>query len=232
MDGARFLGAAGAGAAQVEDEDLVARAVHARDRAARKRMARRSRRYAPFAVGRSRPVHARRWSIARAPSRVKASRNASSSMARRRCGGFRSASRAGRGTALLRERRQRSLPEGDFLDAAPAKMSVDPRNDHRGAVLRFQRERAVHSEHQSCGGGGASGSRFAPRGGHCSSIGRAKARDRLADDRGPVGDQACFAQAPRGQRLPIIAGMNAANGLARERARFIMASARKVTMAG
>ena len=78
------------------------------------------------------------------------------------------------------ERRQRTLAEGDLLDAAPAEMGVDPRDDDRGAVLRLEREGAVDPEHQRRGLRPAlRGRALAARGGHCSWIGRAwRARSR------------------------------------------------------
>jgi A/G-specific adenine glycosylase len=93
------------------------------------------------------------------------------------------------------------LPEGDLADASPAEMGVRPSYDHRGAVLRLEREGAFNPQHQ----GRASDWRvqIAFRGSRRPlQLDRpGVARKRLAHDCGPIGDQARFAQAARGQRL-------------------------------
>ena len=107
----------------------------------------------------------------------------------------------GAGAALLLERRQRALPEGDLVDASPAEMRVHPGHDHRGAVLRLERESAFDPQHQGRGNGRRVGIAFGgPR--RPLQLDRpGVTRERFADDRRPIGDQARFAQAPRGQRL-------------------------------
>ena len=81
-----------------------------------------------------------------------------------------------------------------------------PGQDHRGAVLRLERKSALDPEHQ--------------RRGTCRSVRIAFGGsrrplqldrpgvpgERFADNLRPVGDQACFAQAPRSQRLGDQAG--------------------------
>ena len=116
-------------------------------------------------------------------------------------GGLSRIGRDRRDAALVLERRQRALAEGDLVDAAPAEMGVHPGDDDRGAVLRLERECALDPEHQRRGlrrrFGVASGGPRRPL-----ELDRAGvAGEGLADDRRPVRDQARFAEAARGQRL-------------------------------
>jgi A/G-specific adenine glycosylase len=116
-------------------------------------------------------------------------------------GGFRCVRGERRRAALLLERRQRALPEGDLVDASPAKMRVHPSQDHRGAVLRLEREGALDPQHQRRGSGRRV--RIALRGARrpLQLDWPSVTRKRLADNRRPIRDQACFAQAPRGHGL-------------------------------
>ena len=110
----------------------------------------------PFAV--RAPAAPRRradLSIARAPSRVTASRKPSSSIGEAAARAAASAASEGTGAArrFVLERRQRALPEGDLVDASPAEMRVHPVHDHRGAVLRLERKGAFDPQHQGRGNG-------------------------------------------------------------------------------
>ena len=142
-------------------------------------------------------------SIARAPSRATASRklvilNSSGGGARRR---FRRIGGDWRRAALVLERRQRALPEGDLVDASPAEMRVHPGHDHRRAVLRLERKGAFDPQHQGRGSGRRVGIAFGgPR--RPLQLDRpGVTRKRFTDNGRPVGDQARLAQAARGQRL-------------------------------
>ena len=131
---------------------------------------------------------------------------------------------ARRGACVARG--QGALPEGDLVDASPAKMRVHPVDDHRGAVLRLEREGAFDPQHQGCGNGRRVGIAFArPR--RPFELDRpGVARERLADNGRPVGDQARLAQAARGQRLGDQPGREFSQRAWRRRGqRFIIASA-------
>ena len=93
------------------------------------------------------------------------------------------------------------MPEGDLVDAPPAKMGVRPSHDYRGAVLRLKRESAFDPEHQSGGRDWRVGIAFGgPR--RPLQLDRPDmSRKRFANDSRPVGDQARLAQAARGERL-------------------------------
>ena len=89
-------------------------------------------------------------------------------------GGFRRVGRGRRGAALFLHWRQRTLPERDLLDAAPAEMRVHPGDDDRARCAAPRARRRLRpSGSASPRAIGASGSRLAARGGHWSSIGRA-----------------------------------------------------------
>ena len=116
-------------------------------------------------------------------------------------GGFGRFGRNWRGAALFLDRGQRTLPEGDLADTPPAEMGVDPGHDHRGAVLRLEREGAFDPQHEGRRNIRRIG--IALRGpGRPLQFDRPRVtRKRLTDDGRPVGDQAPLAQASRGQRL-------------------------------
>jgi A/G-specific adenine glycosylase len=80
-------------------------------------------------------------------------------------------------------------------------MGVRPRHDHRGAVLRLERESAFDPEHQSGGRDRSVGVEFGgPR--RPLQLDRpGMTREPFADNGRPIGDQACLAQAARGERL-------------------------------
>ena len=177
MDGARvFRRRAGARTPHVEHEDRVAGAVHARNRAAGERMAGDQAPSLPLAFGRPRrPRRRADLSIARAPSRVTASRNSSSTMAEAAALAAASAASEGSGAG-----RRFSLSGG----SGPCRKAI--LSTHRQPRCAFTR--ATITEALCCassakapstlstsvaGTVGASGLRLAARGGHCSSIGRA-----------------------------------------------------------
>jgi A/G-specific adenine glycosylase len=93
------------------------------------------------------------------------------------------------------------LPEGDLLDASPAEMRVRPSHDHRGAVLRLERESAFDPQHQGRASDRCVGIAFGGPGRPLQLDRSGMTREVLADDGRPIGDQACFAQTARGQRL-------------------------------
>jgi A/G-specific adenine glycosylase len=93
------------------------------------------------------------------------------------------------------------LPKGDLVDASPAEMRVRPSHDHRGAVLRLEREGAFDPQHQGRTGDRRVRITFGGAGRPLQLDRSGMTRKRLADDGRPIGDQACFAQAARSQRL-------------------------------
>jgi A/G-specific adenine glycosylase len=93
------------------------------------------------------------------------------------------------------------LPEGDLVDASPTEMRVRPSHDHRGAVLRLEHKSAFDPQHQGRGGDRRVGIAFGGPGRPLQLDWSRVARKRLTDNGWPIGDQACFAQAARGQRL-------------------------------
>ena len=158
MDGARvFRRRAGARTPHVEHEDRVAGAVHARNRAAGERMAGdqalvsfgRSGGLAPAQAGR--PVDRPRAEPRHGGAQLVIDDRRGGGAR----GGFCCVRGNRRGAALLLERRQRALPESDLVDASPAEMRVHPSHDHRGAVLRLERESALDPEHQGRGNSSA-----------------------------------------------------------------------------
>src|SRR5580704_11543861 len=204
VDGARvFRGRTHGRAAQVEHENGVASPIHARDRAISERMARYQALASFWSSSARRPTQAGR-PVDRSGAELR-HRVAQAVIGDRRGGGARRGFSCVRGDwcgpALLLERRQRALPEGDLVDASPAEMRVRPSHDHRGAVLRLERERAFHPQHQ----GRASDRRvriaFGGPGRPLQLDGSGMTREGLADDGRPIGDQACFAQTARGQCL-------------------------------
>ena len=216
-------------APQVEDQDLVAGAVHARDSRARPADGGRPSLQSPFTVRpRCGPARRADLSIARAPSRATASRKSSFSI--RRGGGARGGfGRVGRGrrdAAPILERRQRPLAEGDLVDAAPAEMGVHPGDDDRGAVLRLERECALDPEHQGRGlrrrFGVASWRPAAATG--ARSAGRDGRRSRR---RSPASRRSGSLRRGRARPAPptMSPGVNSASRLAPRRAGFIIARA-------
>jgi A/G-specific adenine glycosylase len=93
------------------------------------------------------------------------------------------------------------LPKGDLVDASPAKMRVHPSHDHRGAVLRLERESALDPKHQRRWNSRSVGIAFGGSRRPLQLDRPGVARERFTDNSCPIGDQACFAQAARGQRL-------------------------------
>ena len=93
------------------------------------------------------------------------------------------------------------MPESDLVDASPAQMRVRPSHDHRRAVLRLERERAFDPQHQGRGSNRRVGIAFGGPRRPLQFDRPGVTREVLADDGLPIGDQACFAQAARGQRL-------------------------------
>jgi A/G-specific adenine glycosylase len=93
------------------------------------------------------------------------------------------------------------LPEGDLVDASPPEMRVRPSHDHRGAMLRLEREGAFHPQHQGRAGDGRVRVAFGGPRRPLQLDGAGMTREVLADDGRPIGDQACFAQTARGQCL-------------------------------
>ena len=114
---------------------------------------------------------------------------------------FRGVGRERRYAALFLERRQRALPEGDLVDAPPAKMGVRPSHDHRGAVLRLERKSAFDPKHQCRGSDRRVGIAFGRTRRPLQLDGSGVTRKGLADDSRPIGDQACLAKAPHRQCL-------------------------------
>jgi A/G-specific adenine glycosylase len=98
------------------------------------------------------------------------------------------------------------LPEGDLVDASPAEMRVRPGHDHRGAVLRLKRKSAFDPQHQGRGGDRRVGIAFGGSRRPLQLDRPGVARKHLTDNGWPIGDQACFAQAARGQRFGDQAG--------------------------
>ena len=209
MDGARvFRRRAGARTPHVEHEDGVAGAVHARDRAAGERMAGDQALVSLWSSGARRPAQAGRpVDRPRAEPRDGVAQlvidDGRGGGAR---GGFRRVRGERRGAALFLERRQRPLPKGDLVDASPAEMRVHPSHDHRGAVLRLERESALDPEHQGRRSGRRVGIAFGGSRRPLQLDRPGVTRERLTDNGWPIGDQACFAQAARGQRLGDQAG--------------------------
>jgi A/G-specific adenine glycosylase len=68
-------------------------------------------------------------------------------------------------------------------------------------MLRLERESALDPQHQGCGNRWRVGIAFGGSRRPLQLDRPGVARERFTDDGGPVGDQACFAQAARGQRL-------------------------------
>ena len=134
--------------AHVEHEDDVAGAIHAARSCGRQADGGRSSLNLSFEV-RALAVPRTRadLSIARAPSRVTASRKPSSTIGEAAARAAASAAPEGaRGARRFSlSGGQRALPEGDLVDASPAEMRVHSRHDHRGAVLRLERESALDS---------------------------------------------------------------------------------------
>jgi A/G-specific adenine glycosylase len=93
------------------------------------------------------------------------------------------------------------LTEGDLVDASPAEMRVRPSHNHRGAVLRLEREGAFDPQHQGRASDRRVGIAFGGAGRPLQLDGSGMTREGLADDGRPIGDQGCFAQTARGQRL-------------------------------
>ena len=142
-----------------------------------------------------------RWPARRAARRRRAGRHPRSPTAAARAAASAASDGTGARAALVLDRGQRTLPEGDLADTSPAEMGVDPGHDHRGAVLRLEREGAFDPQHEGRGKIRRIG--IALRGpGRPLQFDRPRVtRKRLADDGRPVGDQAPLAQASRGQRL-------------------------------
>jgi A/G-specific adenine glycosylase len=93
------------------------------------------------------------------------------------------------------------LPKGDLVDASPAEMRVYPSHDHRGAVLRLERESAFDPKDESRGGGRRVGIAFGGSRRPLQLDRPGMTRNGLAHNGWPIGDQARLAQAARGQRL-------------------------------
>ena len=137
----------------------------------------------------------------RAARRRRATRHRRSARPRRALRPSAASDGSGAGRRFSLSGGRRALPEGDLVDAPPAKMGVHPSHDHRGAVLRLERESAFDPEHQ---GGGSSRRVWIAFGGPRRPLQLDRpgmSRKRFADDGGPVGDQARLAQAARGERL-------------------------------
>ena len=155
-------------------------------------------RSSPSSFGRSgglAPLWRADLSIARAPSRSRrrATRHRQWPRRRRSRRGFCCVRGRRRGAALLLERRQRALPEGNLVDASPAEMRVHPGHDHRGAVLRLERERALDPEHERRRTGGRVGIAFGGSRRPLQFDRPGVTRERFTDNGWPIGDQACFA---------------------------------------
>src|SRR6202522_973586 len=80
-------------------------------------------------------------------------------------------------------------------------MRVRPGHDHRGVVLRLERKSAFDPQHQGRGGDRRVGIAFGGPGRPLQLDRPCVARKCLTDNGSPIGDQACFAQAARGQHL-------------------------------
>jgi A/G-specific adenine glycosylase len=93
------------------------------------------------------------------------------------------------------------LPEGDLVDASPAEMGVCPSHDHRGAVLRLEREGAFHPQHQGRAGDRRIRIAFGGPGRPLQLNGSGMTGEGLPDNGRPISNQAGFAQTARGQRL-------------------------------
>ena len=163
MDRARLLRRRqGRAAAQVEHQDLVAGAVHAGDVCAPARALviapRSSITRAPSFASAFPQILGRRCRRAISPARASASALG---------GAFRTAlsSCGGSGPCRNASRSTQRQP----------KMRIDARDDASSHVARLQREGAVDPSTSVAGALGPSGSRLAPRGGHCNCTGRAKA---------------------------------------------------------
>jgi A/G-specific adenine glycosylase len=93
------------------------------------------------------------------------------------------------------------LPESDLVDASPAEVGVRPSHDHRGAVLRLERESAFDPQHQGRARDWRVGIAFGGAGRPLQLDRPGVARKVLADNGRPIGDEARFAQTARGHGL-------------------------------
>jgi A/G-specific adenine glycosylase len=93
------------------------------------------------------------------------------------------------------------LPEGDLVDASPAEVGVRPSHDHRGAVLRLERESAFHPQHQGRARDRRVRIAFGGPRRPLQLDWSGMAREVLADNGRPIGDEARFAQTARGHGL-------------------------------
>src|ERR1700723_3128470 len=80
-------------------------------------------------------------------------------------------------------------------------MRVRPSHNHRGAVLRLEREGAFDPQHQGRASDRRVGIAFGGPRRPLQLDWSGMTREGLADDGRPIGDQACFAQTARGQCL-------------------------------
>ena len=229
MDRARLRGRdLGAGAAQVEHEDLIAGAVHAQDAAA-------DRRESSPAQSHRLPLRAaeRRAVARRSPARRAASQRLAQIVVLDRA---RRAARASaqrrRSAAAARRRRFGCAGSGPWRKAilptqrqprwALTRSTIDRR---RRAAPRARRRRRCAAP-ASPARVGASGSRLAPRGGHCSWIGRAKRGDLRADDLRPVRDRLVSPRPRAASAGPIDVADKHAERRRRRARGFVIARAR------